>query len=741
MQILEGLNPVQQEAVCHTEGPLLILAGAGSGKTRVLTHRIAHLLLKGVAPQEILAVAFTNKAAGEMRERVEKLVGPMAEAIWVSTFHSACVRILRMDGHLLGLERSFVIYDTQDQLTVIKESLAELGMSEKNYSPRAILSSISSAKNELIDENAYDRQAADFWGNAVAKVYPVYQKKLRKNMAVDFDDIIMNTARLFHDFPGTLRKYQERFRYIMIDEYQDTNHAQYTLVKQLASLYRNLCVVGDDDQSIYSFRSADVRNILEFEKDYPEAHVVKLEQNYRSTQTILNAANGVVHNNINRKDKRLWTENPEGDRIVKYRAGDEREEAFWVAGEIERLVREEGRPFREFALLYRTNAQSRSFEEHFIARGLPYRVIGGLRFYERKEIKDILAYLRFLHNPADRIGFRRIVNTPKRGIGDASLERFWGFIDDGSLTIPEGLERVAEAPGLTGRAIKPFTELYYMLISLMSRIEALTVTELAKAVLEETGYLRELQAEGTVESKGRLENLDEFLAMTAEFEKGSDDKSLSAFLETVALVADVDAFDPNGDAVVLMTLHSAKGLEFPVVFLVGMEEGIFPHSRAVMDSGELEEERRLCYVGITRARERLYLTHAAIRMVYGGLQAGVPSRFLLEVPEHLIRDLQRERMERTNATAMQQQRAPMRSVPQPVRPAPAGSAISTPRPPQMTSGESASLRAGEKVVHPKWGPGTIVSISGEGADAMISVAFPGIGIKQLLSAYAQLTKA
>jgi DNA helicase-2/ATP-dependent DNA helicase PcrA len=738
MQLLEGLNTVQQEAVCHTEGPLLILAGAGSGKTRVLTHRIAYLLLKGVDPRQILAVTFTNKAAGEMKERVGKLVGPMAETIWVSTFHSACVRILRMDGHYLGLERSFVIYDTQDQLTVVKEVLAELGMSEKNFNPRAILSSISSAKNELIGPEEYDKKAADFWGNSVAKVYPLYQKKLQKNQAVDFDDLIMKTVKLFTDFPEVLRRYQERFRYIMIDEYQDTNHAQYLLVKLLASLYRNLCVVGDDDQSIYSFRSADVRNILDFEKDYPETKIIKLEQNYRSTQTILEAANGVVSHNINRKQKRLWTENTQGEKIIKYRAGDEREEAFWVAGEIERLVREEGRSFRDFALLYRTNAQSRSFEETFIARGIPYRVLGGLRFYERKEVKDILAYLRFVHNPSDRVSFRRIVNTPKRGIGEASVERFLGFVEDWNLSLMEGLDRVRETPGLTGRAIKPFSELYGLLLNFREQMETLSVSALTQMILEATGYLRELREENTVESKGRLENLDEFLSMTMAFEKESDDKSLAAFLETVALVADVDAYDSNGDAVVLMTLHSAKGLEFPVVFMVGMEEGIFPHSRAAMDSGELEEERRLCYVGITRAKEHLYLTHAARRMIYGGLQAGIPSRFLQEVPDCLIRDLQRERAERVAAAGLSHLAARSAGVAQRssvgLRPQVQAQPQSAP------GGEPANLVVGEKVNHPKWGAGTIVTVSGEGSDAMVSVAFPGIGIKQLLAAYAQLTK-
>lgn len=727
MQFLEGLNPAQHEAVCHIDGPLLILAGAGSGKTRVLTHRIAYLLTQGVDPRNILAVTFTNKAAGEMKERVANLVGPAGESIWVSTFHAACVRILRAEGHCIGLDKSFIIYDSQDQQTVVKEVLGELNLSEKNFNPRAVLASISSAKNELITPEEYDKKAADFWGNTVARVYPIYQKKLRRNQATDFDDLIMLTVKLFREHPEVLRRYQERFRYIMIDEYQDTNHAQYVLVKLLAALYRNLCVVGDDDQSIYSFRSADVRNILEFERDYPETKVIKLEQNYRSTQTILDAANGVIKNNLNRKKKQLWTENETGDKLQKYKAGDEREEAAWVAGEIDKLIQKEAKTFREFALLYRTNAQSRSFEEAFVARGIPYRVVGGLRFYDRKEIRDILAYLRFIHNPADRVSFRRIVNTPKRGLGDASIERLLGFVDDEQISLMEGLERAGEAPGLTGRATKPMSQFHGIMVNFMMSAETLPVSELTRKIMEETGYLAELRNEGTVEAKGRLENLDEFLSMTTEFEKNSDVKSLAAFLETVALVADVDAYDTNGDAVVLMTLHSAKGLEFPVVFLVGMEEGIFPHSRTLMEPSELEEERRLCYVGITRARERLYLTHASLRTIYGGTQGCVPSRFLQEVPESLVNDLRKPAVEmRSRGMTYAGSSASTRRE----------AAVSAPRP----KSDGGSWSTGDKVIHAKFGPGTIVAVNGSGGDAMLSVAFPGLGIKQLMAGYAQLER-
>lgn len=739
MQILEGLNPQQQEAVCHGKGPLLILAGAGSGKTRVLTHRIAYLLQQGVSPYAILAVTFTNKAAGEMKERVSRLVGPVGETILVATFHSACVRILRADGHFIGLDKHFVIYDTQDQLTVIKEVLAQLNLSEKNFSPKAVLATISAAKNELIGPEAYDKRAADFWGNTVAKVYPLYQEKLRKNQAVDFDDLIMLTTKLFQECPDVLRKYQERFEFILIDEYQDTNHAQYTLVKLLAALNRNICVVGDDDQSIYSFRSADIRNILEFEKDYPDVRVIKLEQNYRSTQTILHAANGVISHNIQRKNKQLWTENPVGEKIIKYKAGDERAEAAWVAQEIERLVRQEGRAYKEIALLYRTNAQSRSFEDAFVPRGLPYRVVGGQRFYDRKEIRDILAYLRFINNPHDRVSFRRIINTPKRGIGEASLERFLGFVDDAGLTIMEGLSRIEEAPGLTARAVKPFSAFYYTVVGLMAEAATLPVSELTRKTLESVGYLDELRNDGTVEAKSRLENLDEFLNITAEFQKESDDQSLAAFLETVALVADVDTYDADGNAVALMTLHTAKGLGFPIVFLVGMEEGIFPHSRAIMDSGEMEEERRLCYVGITRAKERLYLTHSTMRTLYGGTQVCVPSRFLEEIPEELLVDAggsQNSFFWEAGSTGGNQLRMAAKPVSSwsGVR---SKTTVQTPQQPALDE----RWQPGDKVVHPKWGPGTVITVTGEGEEAMITVAFPGLGVKQLISKYAQLQPA
>lgn len=741
MITVTDLNGPQQEAVCHLEGPLLILAGAGSGKTRVLTYRIAHLISQGVAPWNILAVTFTNKAAQEMRERVETLIGKeLAQAIWVSTFHTACVRILRQEIHHLGYDRNFVIFDSQDQLTLIKKVLKELNLSDKSYQPKTMLNSISGAKNELIGPEEYDRQAADFWSRTVAEVYQLYQKKLRTNNSLDFDDIIRLTVKLFQDVPEVLEKYQEKFKYILIDEYQDTNHAQYKLVNLLAGKYRNLCVVGDDDQSIYSFRSADIRNILEFERDFPEVKIIKLEQNYRSTKNILHVANEVIKNNRGRRAKRLWTENHEGEKIGIYRADDDRHEAWFVAEEIKRLVREAGYQYNDVALLYRTNAQSRSFEEAFIQRGIPYRVIGGVRFYERKEIKDILAYLRLVHNPEDRISLTRIINVPKRGIGDASFERFLYYLDDNNYSVLEGLQHLEEIPSLTSRAIKPLQSFYHQLLNWLLMKETASVKELAETILKDSGYLQELKNEHTVESEGRIENLDEFLGLALKFEQESDDKSLAAFLETVALVADVDNYETDAEAVVLMTLHSAKGLEFPIVFLVGMEEGLFPHSRSLLNHSEMEEERRLCYVGVTRAKQRLYVTHAGMRVTFGNYSASVPSRFLMEFPKESIINLREPReFEFRTRTAI----APGPKINTGVN-LTGGQGIK-----RQLSSESKSqssllhpdeIVTGCKVKHSKWGIGTVVTKHGEGPEAQVRVAFPDLGIKTLILAYANLEK-
>ncbi len=729
MDMLANLNEPQREAVCHTEGPLLILAGAGSGKTRVLTQRIAYLISKGVPPWQILAVTFTNKAAGEMKERVEGLIGPAANSMWVSTFHSACVRILRQDIEELGFEKNFVVFDTQDQLIIIKNILKEMNLSDKTYHPKALLSSISSAKNELIGVDEYQHQAADHFARITAEVYKQYQKKLRGNNGLDFDDLIMLTVRLFNEVPAVLEKYQERFRYIMVDEYQDTNHAQYILINLLASKYQNLCVVGDDDQSIYSFRSADIRNILEFERDFPGVKVIKLEQNYRSTKNILHVANEVIKNNRGRKSKKLWTENYEGEKIQLYQADDERDEARFVAEEIGRLAREEGRKFSEFALLYRTNAQSRSFEEAMMGRNIPYRVIGGMRFYERKEIKDILAYLRLVYNPADKVSLGRIVNTPKRGIGEASYERFLYFLEDNTYTVLEGFDHILEVPSLTNRGIKPLQEFHQLLQSWVGKRDTLSVKDLAEDILHTSGYLMELRNEGTIEAQSRMENLDEFIALTVDFERNSDDKSLAAFLETVALVADIDNYQADSDAVVMMTLHSAKGLEFPVVFLVGLEEGLFPHSRSLLENRELEEERRLCYVGITRARQRLYITHANMRTMYGNFNNSIPSRFLMELPKESIINI---KMQRRNLS-------PGSNTPS--RPVAGETKSALPSKPVMTKASNPDeIQIGCKVNHPKWGVGTVVTKEGAGAEAQVKIAFPGLGIKSLILAYANLEK-
>jgi len=688
------------------------LAGAGSGKTRVLTHRIAYLLGRGVAPEAIIAVTFTNKAAAEMRTRVERLVGPEARRIWLGTFHSTCARILRADGREIGLEPRFVIYDTQDQLAAVRDALGALDLSEKNFSPRAVLGSIGAAKNALLDPADYERTAFEFWTKTVARIYPVYQGILRRCQALDFDDLIQETVRLFDQRPQVLRRYQDRWRYILIDEYQDTNHAQYALVSLLAKKHRHLCVVGDDDQSIYGFRQADVRNILEFERDYPEARVIKLEQNYRSTGKILEAANELIRRNVGRKGKRLWTENPAGAPLLVHRAFDERAEAFFVVDEIQRLSREEGRAPADFALLYRVNAQSRPFEEVLIQRGLPYRVVGGLRFYERKEIRDLLAYLRLVDNPADVMSFRRVVNLPKRGIGEATIEKVIAFALERGVDLLSTLAVPEDIPGLTGKARDGLRSFGTALARATG--SGGSVLDLTRRLLEETGYLAELGAERTPEAEARLENVQEFLALTAEFGRESDDPSLGAFLETVSLVADADTYEPTADALTLMPLHAAKGLEFPVVFLVGLEEELFPHARAKERPGDLEEERRLCYVGITRAKERLYLTHAAMRTLYGEPRPSRPSRFLGEIPVEL------------SVAAVRQEARPF---------AERQAASAAPRAETLVF-----FHEGERVIHPKWGAGTVVGISGTGEDAIVAVAFPGLGIKKLAVAYAGLAR-
>lgn len=640
MNFLETLNPQQKAAVTHVSGPLLVIAGAGSGKTRVLTYRIAYLIRQGFArPDQILAVTFTNKAAQEMKDRVAALIGGLAKGIWVSTFHSACVQILRAHADKLGYSRNFQIFDTADQLVVAKEALQELNLDPKHFEPKAILAGISSAKNELIDPTTYEDNAADYWQRQVSRVYQLYQQKLVQNNSMDFDDLIMQTVQLFRTYPNVLKSYQERFRYVLVDEYQDTNHAQYVLVSLLVGRNGNLCVVGDDDQSIYGFRGADIRNILDFEKDFPNATVIRLEQNYRSTQNILDAANNVIANNVGRKGKNLFTDNGPGEKLKFYQAADERQEAAFVANMIAREVFSSKRQYQDYTILYRTHAQSRIFEEEFIRRGIPYRIVAGLRFYERKEIKDLLAYLRLLANPLDNYSFKRIINVPKRGVGPGTLAKLEEFAQAQNLSLLQALGQIDAASGLSEkykRELAAFGELYH---KWRQDLIGRPVTEIVSVIMEETGYRQMLKDERSVEAEARLENLNEFLSVTRQFDAAEGNQGLEEFLEQIALMSEVDNYDQGADAVSLMTFHAAKGLEFPVVFMVGMEDGVFPSARSIWEPGQLEEERRLAYVGLTRAQDEIYLTCAYRRTLFGSTSENPVSMFVKEIPEELLEAL------------------------------------------------------------------------------------------------------
>lgn len=638
VEIWAGLNPEQKQAVMCTEGPLLILAGAGSGKTRVLTYRYAYLVKEmGVPSDRILAITFTNKAAGEMKERINQLLGVLNRGqSWISTFHSFCARLLRVEIGKLGYARSFVVYDTRDQLALLKETIRELNLDEKTFRPRPVLSVISSAKNQLIDVQEFEELAADYREEKIALIYQLYQQKLKTNNALDFDDLLFLTVELFQRFPQTLHYYRNKFHYIMVDEYQDTNHVQYVLVNLLASDHRNLCVVGDDDQSIYRFRGADIGNILEFERDYPETKVIKLEQNYRSTQAILDVANSVVRNNPHRKDKVLWTKKPKGEPPFIFLANNEQGEAQFIVKEIERVRKQTGFTYNSFAVLYRTNAQSRVVEEQLLKNGISYQMVGGTKFYERKEIRDILAYLRIIQNFQDDVSFKRVVNVPRRGIGKSTLDKLEEFARELKTSLFLALQAIDDNPVFTPRVVKKLAEFRNLIADLNRRKDELSAARLVSELIERTGYLEELRQEGTEEALGRIENIREFISVALEFEEQSENNSLDEFLTWVSLVADVDGFAEEKSGIVLMTLHSAKGLEFPVVFIIGMEEGIFPHARALEDDEELEEERRLCYVGLTRAMERLYLLAAQTRMLYGTTLRNSPSRFLLEIPRDKI---------------------------------------------------------------------------------------------------------
>ncbi|MFE8701318.1 DNA helicase PcrA [Cytobacillus sp. FJAT-54145] len=731
-KLLNGLNPQQQLAVKTTDGPLLLMAGAGSGKTRVLTHRIAYLMVeKRVNPYNILAITFTNKAAREMKDRIYNMMGGVADEIWISTFHSMCVRILRRDIDRIGFNRNFTILDTTDQQSVIKSILKEKNLDPKKFDPRAILGSISSAKNELITPEEYSKNAGGYFDQVVSDVYELYQKRLRKNQALDFDDLIMTTIQLFQRVPEVLEYYQRKFQYIHVDEYQDTNRAQYMLVKFLANRFQNLCVVGDSDQSIYRWRGADIANILSFEKDYPKAQTILLEQNYRSTKRILFAANEVIKNNLNRKAKNLWTDNDEGNKIFYYRADSEQGEAQFVAGKIKEMVDSGKRKHSDIAILYRTNAQSRVMEEVLLKSNIEYSIVGGIKFYDRKEIKDILAYLRLISNPDDDISLQRVINVPKRGIGSSSVDKIANFAAMHDLSMYEALQSI-DLIGLSPKITKAAAEFQHLIKGFTQMQDYLSVTELVEEVLEKTGYKEMLIAEKSIEAQSRLENLDEFLSVTQSFEESNEDKSLVGFLTDLALVADIDKLDEEGqktDTVVLMTLHSAKGLEFPVVFLMGLEEGVFPHSRSLMEEMEMEEERRLAYVGITRAEEELFITNAQMRTLFGRTNMNPPSRFIKEIPEDLLEGIQ----------PRQKSGSPFGS---PTRPAVASRAAVSRPVTTSTGGDELDWKVGDKAAHGKWGVGTVVSVKGEGEGTELDIAFPSpTGIKRLLAKFAPIKKA
>ncbi len=734
-EMINRLNKEQQEAVRHTEGPLLIMAGAGSGKTRVLTHRIAYLMdEKEVSPRNILAITFTNKAAREMKDRVSRLVGAQGEQMWVSTFHSMCVRILRRDIDRIGYSSSFTILDSSDQLSVIKQVLKNLNMDPKKFDPRAMLGQISTAKNELITDEEFSKHAGNFYDRQVAQVYEGYQKMLRKNQSLDFDDLIMQTIHLFQRIPEVLEYYQRRFQYIHVDEYQDTNHAQYYLVKQLASRYQNLCVVGDSDQSIYRWRGADIKNILSFENDYPSAKTVFLEQNYRSTKSILAAANKVIGNNAGRKPKNLWTENDEGQKISYFQGATEQEEALYITDKIQELTRNKEYSPSDVAVLYRTNAQSRAIEDTLLKSGISYQMVGGMRFYDRKEIKDMVAYLRLITNPDDDLSFERVVNEPKRGIGKTSVERLRAYSAEHGISFYEAVKEV-DFTGVSGKAANALAAFGNLIKTLNQQQDFLTATDMVQAVLERTGYEEMLLNEKSIEAQSRLENLEEFMTVTKDFEETSEDKTLISFLTDLALIADIDRVDEedpdNEEKITLMTLHAAKGLEFPVVFLIGMEENVFPHSRSLMDEEEMQEERRLAYVGITRAEKELYLTHAKMRTLYGRTNMNPISRFINEIPRELI-----EGMEETRNTMF----GSIFSKPKDVQ-SPAPVKRKAERMQTTTGAEDKDWFPGDKANHKKWGIGTVVKVQGDGDKMELDVAFPApVGIKRLLAKFAPITK-
>lgn len=735
--LLNGLNPMQKQAVLLTEGPLLLLAGAGSGKTRVLTHRIAYLIEQGVRPFNILAITFTNKAAKEMRERVEA-ISEQGKDVWVSTFHSSCVRILRREIERLGYTSKFTIYDSDDTEKLIREICKEMNINDKYFTPKGIMSEISNQKNELISATAFSKKMDnDYRLETISKIYTEYQRRLRKNNALDFDDLIFKTVQLFAQNPDVLEKYRERFKYIMVDEYQDTNTCQYSLIRLLSSKYKNICVVGDDDQSIYGWRGANIRNILEFEKDFKNAQTIKLEQNYRSTETILDAANAVIKNNMGRKQKQLWTENKKGTPIRFHRGSSDLEEALFISSEIEKKVKD-GAKYSDFAILYRNNYLSRSIEDRLVKSSIPYRLFGGTPFYSRKEIKDIISYLKILYNPTDEIALKRIINVPKRGIGDTTVERLSQYAESAQMTFFEVMFNLNDIPELKSRS-KKISDFANLIKDLQNDAAEMNICSLIENVLEKTGYTAELIKEGTDEALNRIENIQELVSKAAEFEQSAEDATLSAFLEEVALVADIDNYSESDETVILMTLHSSKGLEFPTVFIVGFEDGIFPSYRSTMDTNPnaMEEERRLCYVGITRAKEKLYITCAKSRLQHGQYIANAPSRFFKEIPkDYLDIDIipsspNAEKSEKQKITS-----------PKTVTKYGSDYAKNYSSYAKMPTPKNTNLdfEVGDTVKQLKYGKGTVVSISPAGADFEVTVDFPKIGTKKFMAMLSKLKK-
>ena len=766
MSLLDALNEPQRQAVMATDGPLLILAGAGSGKTRVLTHRTAYLIEEcGVNPYNIMAITFTNKAAGEMRERIDQMVGYGSESIWVCTFHSTCVRILRRYIDRLGFGTNFTIYDSDDQKTLMKDICKRLEIDTKMYKEKMFLSAISSAKDELIDPIEFETRAAgDYVKRKQAQVYREYQQALKQNNALDFDDLIMKTVELFKLDKEVLASYQDRFRYIMVDEYQDTNTAQFELIRLLALKYQNLCVVGDDDQSIYKFRGANIYNILNFEHHFPDATVIKLEQNYRSTQNILDAANAVIANNQGRKEKRLWTDNGAGDKITFEQLDTAAEEADFVARDIARRVRKGEYQYKDCAILYRTNAQSRLFEERFITANIPYKIFGGVNFYARKEVKDLLAYLKTIDNGQDDLAVRRIINIPKRGIGAASINKVALYAQEQEISFYDALCVAEQVPGL-GKAAAKIRPFVLFIQSMKAKAKLLSVTDLLQEVIETTGYVRELEAEGTDEAEARIENIDELISKAVDYAEGEEAPTLNGFLENVALVADIDSFDENSDYVVLMTLHSAKGLEFPNVYLAGLEDGLFPSYMSITSDNsqaEIEEERRLAYVGITRAKKNLTITSARVRMVRGQTQYGKVSRFVREIPPELLsREIYepKPKEESIEQSAFQKARKAFRTVPSyggsgygkevgegygsTFHSSKATKPVYTKVENQRDFGSvggALSYQVGDRVRHIKFGDGEVMAIVSGGRDYEVTVDFDKVGTKKMFASFAKLKK-